>query len=151
MFYRCLLNPFGSLFLLVSLCLYLVSVSKICPLLWVGCRSLPLLLHEVQCVLWALIKFFYECCCLCIISIECSELRVHLGWFFFWPVWSVLPYLFWDIWLKVDFKAQIKPYVFMIEVHLTIRVSHWCWVKLGQCHKLDWKAPLNVLLLNPSF
>ena len=25
---------------------------------------------------------------------RCSELRVHLGWFFLWPVWSVLPYLF---------------------------------------------------------
>jgi hypothetical protein len=34
---------------------------------------------------------------------RCSELRVLLDRFFFWWVQSVLPYLFDDFWLKVNF------------------------------------------------
>jgi hypothetical protein len=51
MFCRYLLNPFVSYLWFVSMCLCLVSVSRMCPLVRVGYSSLPLLLYEVQCVL----------------------------------------------------------------------------------------------------
>lgn len=57
MFYRYLLNPFGSYFLLVSLCLSLASVLMTSLLVRVVCWSLPLSLCRVQCVFWALVKF----------------------------------------------------------------------------------------------
>ena len=66
----------------------------ICPLLRVGCWSLPLLLCGVQCVLWALVKFLLWMWVPLHLEHRCSELRVHLSRFSLWPIWSVLPYLF---------------------------------------------------------
>ena len=51
----------------VSFCL--VSVSMFCPFMRVRCWNLPLLLCDVKYVLWALVKFFYECEYPCIWSI----------------------------------------------------------------------------------
>ena len=79
---RFLLNPFGSYLLLVSVCLSLVSVSMICPLLRLECWSLPLFLYEVQCVLWALVKFLLWMRVPLFLEHSCSELRVHLGIYF---------------------------------------------------------------------
>jgi hypothetical protein len=80
----------------VSLCLCLVAVSMICPLMRLGCWSLPLLLC-----------FFYEYGCPCIWSIH-VQLRVHLGLFFFWWVWSILSYLFWWILVESRFYSILE-------------------------------------------
>jgi hypothetical protein len=74
----------------------------------VGC--LPLLLCEVQCVLWGLVMFLLWTRVPLHLGQRCSELRVHLGRFFFhWWVWSVLPHIFFD-WLKVDLIRYYNGY-----------------------------------------
>jgi hypothetical protein len=78
----------------VLLCLCLVSVSIVCSFLRVGCWSLPLVLCEMQCVLWALVKFLLWMVVALNLEHKCSELRVHLGRYFLWQLWHVLPYLF---------------------------------------------------------
>ena len=65
----------------------------ICPLIRVGCWSLPLLLYEVQCVLWALIKFLLGVWVPLHLEYRCLELRL-LGRLLLWWIWNVLPYSF---------------------------------------------------------
>ena len=61
--------------------LYLVSVSKTCPLGKVGCWCIPLLLCGVQCMFWALLKFLLLIWVCFHLGHRCSELRLYLGIF----------------------------------------------------------------------
>jgi hypothetical protein len=56
MFSKILLNPFGSKPQLLSLCLFLVSVSMTCPLNLLF-YNITLLLCGAQCVFRTLVKF----------------------------------------------------------------------------------------------
>jgi hypothetical protein len=57
---RYLLNSFGSLPLLVSLCLCLFSVLMTYPLVRVECCSLPLILCVVQCIFLSFSKVSFK-------------------------------------------------------------------------------------------
>ena len=80
---------------------------------------------------------------------RCSELRVYLGRFFLWWIWSVLPYFFENFRLKVDFIWYYNAYfslflgkfclencftdfnsevvsIFVSELHILYAVK--CWV-----------------------
>ena len=99
MFYRYLLNPSGWKLMLGSLFLCLVCVSLIDER---GVLRSPTVFCEVQCVLWALVKFLLWMWVPLHLEHRCSELRVLLGIFFLWWIWSVLRVFFDDFWLKVQ-------------------------------------------------
>jgi hypothetical protein len=65
------------------MCLFLVSVSRNCPMMRVWSWSLPLLLCEVQCVLWALLKCNDEYGCPYIWSIDIQNWEFILEDFIF--------------------------------------------------------------------
>ena len=83
-FYRYLLNQFVTItsvsftLSLFSFCLHNLSIDKI------GCWSLPLLLCEVPCVLWALIKFLLWMWIPLHLGHRCLELRDLIDIFFLW-------------------------------------------------------------------
>ena len=67
-----------------------------CPLVRVGCWNIPLILCGVQCVLWDLVKFLLWIWVLLHLGHRCSELRLSLGGFSPWQMWSVLLYHTWE-------------------------------------------------------
>ena len=74
-----------------------------------GSWLLPLLMCEVQCVLWDLVKFLLWMWVPLHLGHRCSELRLHLGRFFFWQLWSVLP-LFFDNFVESWFYLILESY-----------------------------------------
>jgi len=95
----------GLLFPLVpnKAILCLVSVSMIYLLMRMWCWKFLLLLCEVQCVLWALVRFFHECRCPCIWSLDIQDWEFILVDFFF-DEYEVSFLIFLEIFLlKVDF------------------------------------------------
>ena len=74
----------------------------ICPLVRVGCWRPPLVLCEVHCMLWVLVRFLLQIWVPLHLRHGCSELKVHFGGFFLWWVWGV-PIFFDYFWLKIYF------------------------------------------------
>jgi hypothetical protein len=126
----------------------------ICPLLRVGCWSLPLLSCEVQCVLWAFIKFLLWMWVLLHLEHWCSELRVYLGRFLLWRVWSVplsLCFLIDFCWKLILFYIRMANGELVSWEHLLGKLfsSVLLWGSVCLCH---WGVfPVCSKMLGPVF
>lgn len=74
---------------------YFCSHDK--SLVSMGCSSFPILLHVFQSVLWDLVTFPLQIWMSLHLGHTCLEFRIHLGRFFLYYVWSVLPHTFKEI------------------------------------------------------
>ena len=115
---------------------------------WFG--SLPLLLCAMQCVLWALVKFLSWVWMPLHLDHRCSELRVHLGRFYLWCVWSIPSYLLLIIlsWKLILFDIRM---VFHLVSWDHLLGKFWCCqvtlvsvafvLLLDSCHRIIASAP----------
>ena len=129
------------------MCFCLVCVSVICLLMRVGCWSLPPLLCEVLCVLWALVELLLWMWVPLHLEHRCSELRVFLGRFFLWRVWSIPPYLIWWLLVKSEFYSILEWLLHLVSwEHLLAKlfsspllwgsVCLWHWGAFPVCSKI---------------
>jgi hypothetical protein len=134
--------------LLVSLCGFVISVSMIYPVMRVGSWILPLLLCEVQFVVLALAMFLLQMWVPLHLEHIYSELRVHLGGFFLWCIWSVLPHLFFFLitfgWNSILLDIRMTTLVcFLVPLAWNFFSSLLLWVGVYLCH---WVGCLFVCL-----
>ena len=123
---------------------------ELCPLMKVGCWNLPLLLCDMQYMLWALVRFLLWMQVPLHLEHRYSGLRVHLVGLFLRWIWSVLPYLFWKLLVESWFYSIWEWLLQLFSLdHLLGKLfsSNLLWGNVCHCHLCRFPVCSKYLVL----